>query len=89
MRREKTSKPNTITPMAPRASQYGIAPALVTKRLAEYPEMTSLLVKDLFTDTPAVIYPSEAGIAAVRKAAEKALQRVDMSMIKPGQSVNV
>jgi hypothetical protein len=75
--------------MLPRASQYGIAPELVTKRLAEYPEMTSLLVKDLFSDTPAVIYPSEAGIAAVRKAAEEALSRVDMSMIKPGQSVNV
>ncbi len=89
MKREQTSKRNPITPMLPRASQYGIAPELVTKRLAEYPEMTSLLVKDLFSDTPAVIYPSETGIAAVRKAAEEALSRVDMSMIKPGQSVNV
>lgn len=78
-----------ITPMAPRASQYGIAPELVTKRMAEYPEMTSLLVKDLFADTPAVIYPGEGGIGAVRQAAEAALAKVDMSMIKPGQSVNV
>lgn len=78
-----------ITPMAPRASQYGIAPELVTKRMAEYPEMTSLLVKDLFADTPAVIYPGAGGIGAVRKAAEEALAKVDMSMIKPGQSVNV
>jgi hypothetical protein len=78
-----------IKPMAPRASQYGIAPELVTKRLADYPQMTSLLVKELFPDSPAVIYPSEAGLAAVRKAAEEALNRVDMSMIKPGQSVNV
>ena len=89
MKSERMSKRNPITPMLPRASQYGIAPDLVKKRLAEYPEMTSLLVKDLFTDTPAVIYPSEAGIAAVRKAAEEALSRIDMSMIKPGQSVNV
>ena len=89
MKSERTSMRNPITPMLPRASQYGIAPELVTKRLAEYPEMTSLLVKDLFSDTPAVIYPSETGIAAVRKAAEEALSRVDMSMIKPGQSVNV
>jgi hypothetical protein len=78
-----------ITPMAPRASQYGIAPELVTKRMAEYPEMTSLLVKDLFADTPAVLYPGEGGIGAVRQAAEGALAKVDMSMIKPGQSVNV
>ena len=89
MKSERMSKRNPITPMLPRASQYGIAPELVKKRLAEYPEMTSLLVKDLFSDTPAVIYPSEAGIAAVREAAEEALSRVDMSMIKPGQSVNV
>ena len=89
MKSEKMSKRNPITPMLPRASQYGIAPELVKKRLAEYPEMTSLLVKDLFNDTPPVIYPSEAGIAAVRKAAEEALSGVDMSMIKPGQSVNV
>ena len=85
----KIQKRKTIAPMPPRASQYGIAPALVTKRLAEYPEMTSLLIKDLFADTPAVIYPSEAGVAAVRRAAEEALAKVDMSMIKPGQSVNV
>ncbi len=78
-----------ITPMAPRASQYGIAPELVTKRMAEYPEMTSLLIKDLFADTPAVIYPGEGGIGAVRRAAEAALAQVDMSMIKPGQSVNI
>jgi hypothetical protein len=89
MKSERMSKRNPITPMLPRASQYGIAPELVKKRLAEYPEMTSLLVKDLFSDTPAVIYPSEAGIAAVHEAAEEALSRVDMSMIKPGQSVNV
>lgn len=78
-----------ITPMAPRASQYGIAPELVKKRMAEYPEMTSLLIKDLFDDTPDVIYPGEGGMATIRKYAEAALSKVDMSMIKPGQSVNV
>lgn len=78
-----------ITPMAPRASQYGIAPELVKKRMAEYPEMTSLLIKDLFADTPDVIYPGDGGMATIRKHAEAALAKVDMSMIKPGQSVNV
>ena len=76
-------------PMAPRASQYGIAPELVRNRFAEYPEMTSLTVKELFPDSPDVIYPGEEGIAGVRSAAEKALEKIDMSMIKPGQSVNV
>lgn len=75
--------------MAPRASQYGIAPELVKKRMAEYPEMTSLLIKDLFADTPDVIYPGDGGMEAIRNHAEAALEKVDMSMIKPGDSVNV
>lgn len=78
-----------ITPLAPRTSQYGIAPELVKKRLADYPEMTSLMISDLFSDTPDVIYPSEGGIVNIRKAAEAALSKVDLSMIKPNQSVNV
>jgi hypothetical protein len=78
-----------ITPLAPRISQYGISPELVKKRLADYPEMTSLMISDLFTDTPEVIYPNEGGITNIRKAAEAALSNVDLSMIKPGQSVNV
>ncbi|WP_366924353.1 hypothetical protein MFMK1_001323 [Metallumcola ferriviriculae] len=78
-----------ITPMKPRVSQYGVDPKYVTKRMAEYPEMTSLMLKDLFPDTPDVIYPSDKGTASVREAAEKALENVDMSMIKPGDSVNV
>lgn len=78
-----------IMPLTPRTSQYGIAPELVKKRLAEYPEMTSLLISDLFADTPDIIYPGDGGIDNIRKAAEKALSTVDMAMIKPGQSVNV
>jgi hypothetical protein len=75
--------------MQPRASQYGVAPELVTKRLADYSEVTSVMLNELFEDTPEIIYPSEAGIQAVNEAARKALQDVDLSMIKPGQSVNV
>jgi|Deesub1362A_J573_1020465.scaffolds.fasta_scaffold04050_2 hypothetical protein len=78
-----------ITPMKPRVSQYGVDPKYVKKRMAEYPGMTSVMLKDLFPDTPDVIYPSEKGISAVREAARKALEKVDMSMIKPGDSVNV
>ena len=85
----ETPMRSCIMPMPPRASQYGIAPDLVKKRLAEYPEMTSLMIKDLFADTPAVIYPAEDGLAVVRQKAAEALAGVDMSMIKPGQSVNV
>jgi hypothetical protein len=80
---------NPISPIKPRASQYGIDPKLVKKRISECPGMTSVLLKDLFPDTPAVAFPGDKGIEAVREAARKALEKVDMSMIKPGQSVNV
>ncbi len=78
-----------ITPLPPRLSQYGIEPSLVKRRVCELPGMTSVLLKELFPELPAVVYPGEQGIAAVRKAAEDALQKVDMSMIKPGHSVNI
>ena len=84
-----TTLRNPITPVEPKASQYGIKPGLLTKRMAEYPEMTSILVKELFPDAPDVIYPSEIGLTAIKKATVEALKKVDMSMIKPGQSVNI
>jgi hypothetical protein len=78
-----------ITPVEPKTSQYGIKPELLTKRMAHYPEMTSILVKELFPDAPDVIFPSEEGLDAIKKATVAALKKVNMSMIKPGQSVNI
>ncbi|MDN5348257.1 MAG: hypothetical protein PWP65_1821 [Clostridia bacterium] len=78
-----------ITPIPPRKSQYGIDPALVKTRVCELPGMTSVLLKELFPDLPEVIYPGDQGVAAVRKATEEALQKVDMSRIKPEHSVNI
>jgi len=78
-----------LSPSPLRHSQYGVDPGHVKKRAAELPDMTGVLVEDLFTRMPPVIYPSQAGIVAVREAAERALERVDMSMIRPGDSVNI
>lgn len=78
-----------IKPIPPRQSQYGIDPALVKTRVCELPGMTSVLLKELFPDLPEVIYPGEGGVAAVRKATEEALQKIDMSKIKPEHSVNI
>lgn len=78
-----------IKPIPPRASQYGIDPALVKTRVCELPGMTSVLLKELFPDLPEVIYPGEGGVAAVRRATEEALQKIDMSKIKPEHSVNI
>jgi len=80
----------TIKPAPARVSQYGVAPELVKKRVAEYPEMTSVMLSELFADTPKVIVPGEGDPAqVVREATIKALENVDMSMIKPDQSVNI
>lgn len=78
-----------IKPIAPRKSQYGVDPSLITERGSELPDMTSLLLPDLLPDLPEVIYPGEQGTAAVRHATEESLAKVDMSMIKPGDSVNI
>ncbi len=78
-----------LKPIPPRKSQYGIDPELVTMRGSELPGMTSVLLTELFPDLPPVIYPGPRGTAAVREAATQALAGVDMSMIRPGDSVNI
>ncbi|MDR1659362.1 MAG: hypothetical protein LBR94_03350 [Desulfovibrio sp.] len=78
-----------IIPAPPRVSQYGVAPEHVVKRAAELPDITSVLLTELFTDSPRIIYPSPAGPDAVRSAVSRALEGVDMSMIKPEHSVNI
>lgn len=79
-----------ITPIPPKKSQYGIDPALVKKRASELPNMCSLKLRELFPDLPEVIFPAgENDIENVRKAAIESLRKVDMSMIKPDDSVNV
>ena len=79
----------SIQPSKARKSEYGVDPKYVEKRAAELPNMTSILLKDLFPDTPETIYPSNKGLEAVREATEKALEDVDMSMIGKDDSVNI
>jgi len=78
-----------IAPTKPRVSQYGVDSKYVVKRISEFPEITSVLLTELFPDTPKVIYPSAAGVDAVREATVKSLAGVDMSMIGPDNSVNI
>lgn len=79
----------SIAPIPPKKSQYGIDPTLVKTRVAELEGITSVSLKELFPDLPEIIFPGENGLAKVRQAAEEALMKVDMSMIKPGHSVNI
>lgn len=78
-----------LTPMEPRESQYGVHPRFVKKRMADYPYMQAVYLKELFPDSPDVIYPVKEGLEPLKKAIKKALSQVDMSMIKSGDSVNI
>ncbi|GEO27685.1 hypothetical protein AAC03nite_34700 [Alicyclobacillus acidoterrestris] len=82
-------RPSPIQPLPARSSRYGIDPQLVKKRFAELPGMTSVTLRELFPDSPNVIYPSAEGIAAIRRATEEKMEQMDLSMIQPYQSVNV
>jgi hypothetical protein len=78
-----------IPPQAPRVSNYGIDPALIKMRGAQLPGICSLRVTDLFPDQPEIIYPGEQGLAAIREETQWRMARVDLSKIKPRDSVNV
>jgi hypothetical protein len=78
-----------IPPARLRKSQYGVDPALVKKRAAELPGMTSVLMTDLFPNLPPTIYPGKDGVGAIRQDTEAALSKVDMSRIGKGQTVNI
>lgn len=79
----------TISPAAPRKSQYGVDPKYITKRGVELDGMTSVLLKEIIPDMPEVIYPNGHGVKAIRERTEEALSKVDFLTIKPGDKVNI
>jgi len=84
-----TSFNGPVKPLPPKPSRYGPLPESIKARSSDLGQMVSISVQDLFPDFPPSIYPSAAGVKVVREATERALERVDMSMIGPGDSVNI
>lgn len=78
-----------VKPLPPRPSRYGPEPENIKVRASDLKGMVSVGVRDLFSDFPPNIYPSAKGVKAVREATVDALSEVDMSMIEPGDSVNI
>jgi hypothetical protein len=78
-----------VKPLPPKSSRYGPLPESIKARSSDLGQMVSIRVQDLFPDFLASIYPSDAGVKVIREATERALERVDMSMIGPGDSVNI
>ena len=79
----------TLKPAAPVLSQYTIDPGLLKMRGVDIPGMTSVTFRDLLPSIPVPLFPSEQGIETIRRATREALNGVDMTKIKRGDSVNI
>ena len=66
-----------------------LGPPLPRIRAAELPGVVSVRVNHLFPDVPEEIYLRGDDYSAVRRSAEQSLADVDMTMIKPEDSVNL
>jgi hypothetical protein len=71
------------------ASQLAYGQALSAMRAAELPAMVSVRPRELFPDIPPAIHNAGQDLAPIRRAARDALAGVDMSMIRPGDTVNI
>lgn len=69
-------------------SLYGIRKS-IAMRARDLPGMGSILNSELFPATSTVIYPRATGLRAIREQTENSLTSVDMSKIKPSDSVNI
>lgn len=81
--------PKTLRPAEPVKSRYTIDPALLKMRASDLPFMSSILIRDLLPSIPSPIFPTHEGIEAVRRATRNALEKIDFSKIKSGDSVNI
>src|SRR4030042_5298939 len=78
-----------LEPLPPSPSQYGIGTE-VPMRAKDLPDMGSVLNAQLFPDRLfPVIFPGQSGVKGIREATEASLEKVNMSMIRPSDSVNI
>jgi hypothetical protein len=73
----------------PRIIRSVLGPELPARRAADLEGIVSLGVRQLFPDIPQEIYLCGGDLSSVRKSTEEALAKVDMSRIKPQDSVNL
>ncbi len=81
----------TFTPSPVRSTPYSIDPSLLGERAASLPNMTGVLISDLFPDVPKAISLNSPEIIRkqIRKATLDTLAKVDLSKIQPQDSVNI
>jgi hypothetical protein len=66
-----------------------MGPEIPDQRAADLDGIVSLPVRNLFEDIPQEIYAIGGDVSEIRRATKEALSRVDMSMIKPKDTVNL
>jgi hypothetical protein len=78
-----------LEPLPVSPSQYGIGTE-VSMRAKDLPGIGSVLNQELFPERIfPVIFPGERDLTVIREHTEASLESVDMSMIKPSDSVNI
>ncbi len=85
-------KRNATFPPAPvRSTPYGIDPSLLAERAASLPNMTGVLISDLFPDVPKAISLVSPDVIRkqIRKATLDTMAKVDLSKIQPRDKVNI
>jgi len=78
--------PKPLAPAAPMISPYSIAPEDIQMRGADLPYMTSVCMKELFPELGEALANDPA---TIRKVAKAAVDKLDVSKIQPGDSVNI
>lgn len=80
-----------LKPVAPRASYVNMKPEDLKKRACEVPGMTGVRVQELFSELPDGIVTDgpETTRKIIHELTLKELENIDLSMIGPGDSVNL
>lgn len=79
---------NVLEPSPARKSQYAIDPAKLGMRASELPGIVGVRMKELFPEMPDAVYPG-CDIKDIRQMALNAIKNIDLSRVKPGDSVNI
>jgi len=81
----------TFKPSPARPSYYNIDPADLETRAAELPELTGILVEDLFPGQQKPIPRDDeaAYLQEIRRRTKETLAGIDLEKIQPGDSVNI
>lgn len=84
-------KETALQPAKPRVSSYNIPPEMLKDRSADLPGMTGVRVVDLFPDSPQPISAdsTEDLRKKIRDLTLQEMKKIDLAMIKPGDSVNI